>query len=326
MTDQFIQQQTCFTNCHDVSYPLPRWRGSGHYRSICPRKGMLLYLEEYELSREMWSVSDSMPRRLDFSYCISGRVQWSIDGVERQFTAQKGQCEVVSSNGTSGKGRYYSNEPLVMVNIMLCPKLLQSYLDAPGQDASQPQGLRIPTADDEVLYRKRSITENEEKVLRQLLRSSCRSTAERLFIQSKVMELVSFQMDELEASDGKKMEKPAMSEVQKVAYRAKAILQSRLQSPPTIQHLARMVGTNETKLKKCFRSQLGTTVYGYLTSCRMQRACELLDDSSLTMAQIGAELGYSERTHFTRAFSRYFNMPPSQYRRDHKRHSSYCGV
>jgi AraC-like DNA-binding protein len=267
----------------------------------------------------MWTISDSMPWHFDFSYCISGRVQWSIDGVPRQFTTQKGQCEIISSSNTSGKGRYDSTEPLVMVDIMLCPKLLQNYFDVSLEGPCETQMLRLPRAEDEVLYRKRWISDAEQKVVRQLLRAPCRSAAERLFIQGKVMELVSFQVGALEAAGQERMEQSVPNDVQNLTSRAKAILQSRMQSPPTIQGLARMVGTNETKLKKCFRSHLGTTVFGYLTSCRMQRACELLDDSSLTMSQIGAELGYSERTHFTRAFSRYFSMSPSQYRRDHQR-------
>ncbi len=318
MTGQFVQQHSFFSDCHDVSYPLPSWRGKGYSRSVCPRKGMLLYLEEYELSREMWTISDSMPPQLGFTYCISGRVQWSMDGVQREFTAQNGQCEIVSSSSASGKACYDSGDPLVMVNITLCPKLLQSYFGAPGESAGEMQCLRMPAAKDEVLYRKGPITDGEQKVLGQLLRCPCRNISDRLFIQSKVMELVSFRMDDLEYGEQEKMEQSTLSEVENIIALAKAILQSRLQSPPTIQSLARMVGTNETKLKKCFRSHLGTTVFGYLTSCRMQLACELLDNSNLTMSQIGAELGYSERTHFTRAFSRHFNMSPSQYRLAHQ--------
>jgi len=314
MTDRYIQQQICFSHCHDVSYPLPCQRGSGYFRSVCPRQGMLLFLEEYRLDKDVWMFSDSIPRALDFSYCLSGQVEWSIDGMSQHYTTQKGQCEIVSTRNISGRGRYEPGEPLAIVNIVLCPNLLQSFFDAPGE----AQFLRPPASEEGIMYCKRSITNSERQVLQQLLRAPCQNMADRLFLQSKVMELVSFHLNLLEGIDRERVGRPTFIDAQNVTDRAKAILRSRLQAPPTIQRLARMIGTNETKLKKSFRCHLGTTVFGYLTSCRMQRACELLKDSSLTMSQIGAELGYSERTHFTRAFSRYFSMSPSQYRSSHQ--------
>ena len=323
MSEHYLHQQYCFSHCHDVSCPLPCWRGSGYFRSVCPRRGMLLFLEEYQLNQDMYLVSDSMPRCLSFSYCMSGRVKWSIDGVPQQFSTQKGQCEIVSSGNTSGKGRYEPGEPLVIVNILLCLELLRSFFDAPVGDPRAARILRPPEAHKEILYQKRSISNAEQRVLEKLLRAPCRSMADRLFIQSKAMELVSLYLNEPESFDRARIKPPTPTEAKNITDQAKAILRSHMQSPPTIPHLARMIGTNETKLKKCFRIHLGTTVFGYLTSCRMQRACELLEAGGLTMSQVGAELGYSERTHFTRAFSRYFDMPPSQYRRDHQMHPAH---
>lgn len=314
MPDQFLQPEMWFNRCHDVSYPLPNRHGKGFSRSVCPRKGMVLFLEEYQLDSDMWMVTDNSPGYVGFSYCISGRVNWSIDGVPQEFTSSTGQCEVLYSGSTNGKGCYLPGEPLVLINIMLCPELLQSFFEVPGQGAGQIKYLQPPVWKEGINYRKRSIAANEQKVLQELLRAPCHSMADRLFVQSKAMELVSFYINDLETVDQKCLQQPQTTNAQYVTDRAKAILRSSMQSPPTIQSLARMIGTNETKLKKSFRTHLGITVFGYLTACRMQRACELLEGSNLTISQIGAEVGYSERTHFTRAFSRYFNFSPSQYR------------
>ncbi len=51
-----------------------------------------------------------------------------------------------------------------------------------------------------------------------------------------------------------------------------------------------------------------------LERVRMQRACELLRGSEATVAIIGNELGYSATSHFTRAFTRVFEVSPSKYR------------
>ena len=318
MSEQHLHQQVRFNHRHDVTYPIPQSLGSGYFRSVCPREGMLLVLEQYRLNEDMKFISDSAPRCLGFSYCMSGRVRWSINGLPQQFTTRKGQCEILSSVSTGGSGCYEPGAPLVLVNIMLCPDLLQSFLDAGGEDSPGAGILQPPDSEGTIRYHQRSMTGPEQRALEQLLISPCRSMADSLFIQAKIMELVSFHLKEMDATDGKAMNRPVDSDSQKMINIAKGILRSSMQSPPTIPHLARMIGTNETRLKKIFRTNLGTTVFGYLTSCRMQRACDLLKESGLTMSEIGAELGYSERTHFTRAFTRLFGMPPSQYRRDRK--------
>ena len=162
VTEQYIQQQICFNHCHDVIYPLPCWRGSGSFRSVYPRRGMLLVMEEYELDRNMWTVSDSIPRSLNFSYCISGRVIWSIDGMSEKFTTRKGECEIMLSCNTIGRGRYEPGEPLIIVNIILCADLLQSFFDPPGEGSHTAQALRLPELKEGILYRKRSITNTEQ--------------------------------------------------------------------------------------------------------------------------------------------------------------------
>ncbi|MEH2180207.1 AraC family transcriptional regulator [Nostoc sp.] len=59
---------------------------------------------------------------------------------------------------------------------------------------------------------------------------------------------------------------------------AKAILERSLEHPPSLLELAKLVGLNDFKLKQGFRHLFGTTVFGYLRTCRMQQAQQLLRD------------------------------------------------
>jgi AraC-like DNA-binding protein len=315
MIDLYIHQQSRFNACHDRCFPLPKSRGSGYLRSVCPRRGMLLFLEAYQLRREMAVTTSNVMLPLGFSYCLSGRVDWRVEGRCEQFTTQRGECELLLTNQTSGKSVYWTDEPVVTVNILLCPKLLQSYFETPPGCPDNAYIPGLPMEGDRFLYRKGVIPAYIQSILKQLMRSPCQRAADKLLIQSKVMELVAFQLDQLDPSDRTAEAGLDNSADQAMITQAKSILKAHMQSPPSLKRLAHLVGTNETKLKKCFSAVCGTTVYGYLTACRMQRACELLEDRWLTLSQIGFELGYSERTHFSRAFSRYYGIPPSQYRK-----------
>ncbi len=71
---------------------------------------------------------------------------------------------------------------------------------------------------------------------------------------------------------------------------------------------------------RTLQRRLGTHGFTYrqLTDrCRMQRACELLSGSNATVETIGREVGYSATSHFTRAFSRVFDITPSEFRMRH---------
>ena len=91
-------------------------------------------------------------------------------------------------------------------------------------------------------------------------------------------------------------------------------LSQRLSTPPTVEQLARLVGTNEKRLSRAFRDELGQTVFEYLRSERLRVAQRLLTCSSLNIAQIAEEIGFSSAANFSTAFRDRFGVTPSAYR------------
>nr|WP_235926987.1 helix-turn-helix transcriptional regulator [Gloeocapsopsis dulcis] len=88
-----------------------------------------------------------------------------------------------------------------------------------------------------------------------------------------------------------------------------------MKHPPALLDLAKLVGLNDFKLKQGFRHLFGTTVFGYLQTCRMEQAQQLLSDRSLSIAEIAQRVGYASASQFCHAFKRYAGMKPSDYRR-----------
>jgi AraC-like DNA-binding protein len=76
--------------------------------------------------------------------------------------------------------------------------------------------------------------------------------------------------------------------------------------------LAHAVGTNEASLKKNFKAVYGTTVFGYLTACRMERAKILLANGHLKVAAVAQEVGYKYASHFSAAFRKHFGYLPTK--------------
>ncbi|NJK61978.1 MAG: helix-turn-helix transcriptional regulator [Synechococcaceae cyanobacterium SM2_3_1] len=79
--------------------------------------------------------------------------------------------------------------------------------------------------------------------------------------------------------------------------------------------LARQVGLNDFKLKRGFRAMLGTTVFGYLQTYRMEQVQYLLLDRRLSVAAIAQRVGYVNPSAFWAAFRRHFGTTPKALQR-----------
>lgn len=97
--------------------------------------------------------------------------------------------------------------------------------------------------------------------------------------------------------------------------KARNIIESQYQNPPTIKELASAVGMSATILKASFKLFFGTTIYGYLFDYRMNIARKLLFDTSYSIAEIAERSGYEHASHFTIAFKRKFGISPGAYKK-----------
>ncbi len=94
-----------------------------------------------------------------------------------------------------------------------------------------------------------------------------------------------------------------------------AWLEANLGENHSLSALARRFGLNECKLKRGFKGVFGITVFGYLRRRRMEYAAGRLNQSNSTILEIADEVGYSNPSHFSRAFEAEFGCLPKDYRR-----------
>lgn len=95
------------------------------------------------------------------------------------------------------------------------------------------------------------------------------------------------------------------------------IILAHYQDMPSLNRLAAMVGTNECTLKRAFKHEFGNTVFGFLFDYRMELAAKYLRDTSMSIGDIGAALGYDYQSHFCTAFKRRYGVSPLEFRAKH---------
>jgi AraC-like DNA-binding protein len=76
--------------------------------------------------------------------------------------------------------------------------------------------------------------------------------------------------------------------------------------------LARKHHINECALKQGFRARFGSTVFSYLREIRMQQAWLMLESGEHAIIEVANAVGYSNPSHFSRAFREVHGCNPSE--------------
>ena len=92
-------------------------------------------------------------------------------------------------------------------------------------------------------------------------------------------------------------------------------MEEHLDEPLTIPFLSRRACLSTTTFKEGFRRLYGLPVHTWLRQRRMERAAELLRDSSLSVLGVAQSVGYGSASQFSAAFHRQYGMTPAMYRK-----------
>ncbi|MCE3202385.1 AraC family transcriptional regulator [Paenibacillus sonchi] len=68
-------------------------------------------------------------------------------------------------------------------------------------------------------------------------------------------------------------------------------------------------------LFRLFKEATGTSISGYLTDFRIQRACELLTTSQLSVKSLAYSVGYQDPMYFSKVFKKATSYTPSEYKK-----------
>lgn len=95
---------------------------------------------------------------------------------------------------------------------------------------------------------------------------------------------------------------------------AKAHIEAHLIEHHTMVQIAASAGVHAVSLARAFRAREGQTVGEYVNRMRVARACQQLSDAESRIADIAADLGYVDQSHFTRVFKHVTGMTPGVFR------------
>ncbi|MBE9046602.1 helix-turn-helix transcriptional regulator [Pleurocapsales cyanobacterium LEGE 10410] len=150
------------------------------------------------------------------------------------------------------------------------------------------------------------ITPAMKQVIEQILSCPYQGANRRAYLEQKALKLVTLYLETMLQPH---LDKFDLSSI----YQAETILPNQSTNPPTIEMLARQIGTNRSKLNQGFHQVYGVTPYGYLRRCRMRQARRLLLISDLSVEEVALTVGYRSRSRFATAFRQDFGINPKAF-------------
>lgn len=155
---------------------------------------------------------------------------------------------------------------------------------------------------------------NTQMILHEIINCKLQGAFRNMFLESKALSLLlCFQKcsatNQADCASCKFLTKPV--EKEKI-LKAKEIILSRLNNPPTISELSVQIGINQCYLKKGFKEIFGTTVYDFVQEQRMLKAKLLLHTNKFSVSQVAEQIGFSSQSSFSAAFKKFTGIVPSE--------------
>lgn len=296
---------------------LPEFMGQGTITRTKLRPGMELIVANCRLNDDRTIRFHSETPMIELSFWLDGSIKCSLGG-ERQ-AAGLPQSRLLFARRMRSETRYKGGQTIETCGIRLSESAFASLIGSLGGDA--PLNWKRLLAEREMSARVfcQAIDPAEQLHIRRLLACPYVPALRNMYLEGTVLELLAgylqrYLFDDREAcrKDAKKLGRTVAASIRSAAD----TLVRRMDDPPSLPELARLVQLSEFKLKVGFKELYGTTVFGYLRERRMERALQLLEQEKISIYEASLMTGYSNPSHFAAVFRDKFGLNPSRWRRD----------
>jgi AraC-like DNA-binding protein len=297
----------------ETSLSYPKLLGQGYRREVELRDGLDLAIAHYQPND---AITVRLPERehpLEYVFYLAGGFSNSQDAT------RAGQYCLCGSGLAPAEITEWHHAEQLEINVHLDPSLFTTWLN-PASDSLPPELQPLIQQSPQPYYVRSGVTTSAMySVLQQILHCPFRGVTKRMYLESKVWELMALLLaQELEQhSDQQSAHRLKPDDVERI-HQAKTILFQRLNNPPSLIELARQVGLNDCTLKRGFRQVFGQTAFSLLHDYRLEEARQLLEERRLNISEIAQAIGFANRSYFAAAFRKKFGVSPGKYLSSYK--------
>lgn len=152
-----------------------------------------------------------------------------------------------------------------------------------------------------------NITVEMHMILKEIISYYRKGVMQKLFVEAKVIKLLILIFEQFNDKD--------MTEnLSKTPLIIKKFLDENFHRNLKIEEISKILGINETKIRKEFKIHYHTTIIDYISELRMLKAKKMIINKDLMIKEIAIDCGYDYVQNFTRAFKKKFGVSPEKLR------------
>ena len=292
-----------------LATPVPETHG---IKDICiVRKGMAVLIGDVEHDHAHSDLSESGDV-VKFHFRYSGSSEIGAEGGQLEPVDPMTFGVFIQPSGMKKIECFPAHEHEQSVTLLCTPPFLEEIISGTSPLLSTPIGQFLYGEQKDMYYCAVGMRPEMISAVKSLFETNYTGRLRQLQIEAKTLELLCYTLDQLSIMwSGPGTEKIPLrqKDIRRVAEICE-ILENDLSKAHTISELAKALSWNETQLMRVFRQVAGMTVHNYLHRARMEKACELLADTEMTITQVGMSVGYEYSSNFTTAFRKYFGVTP----------------
>ncbi|GAA3404346.1 helix-turn-helix transcriptional regulator [Paenibacillus hodogayensis] len=301
---------------------VPSSAGAGAVSRLVTPSGIEIVLSDHCFQAERLCRFRSDEAMVELSFCMQGGGEVDVSGETHELLP--GNCSLHLMQGFEATFRYPSEQPIRTVAIGVPVALFEAYMSGGGAGPTRraSAGATFAGLLGERPFRmfRKSIDSRSSRLILQMLDCSYMSVMRHMYLEGKALELLAGSIETFlfgEGPSGSPASGLSRSDREKVRE-AEELLLGRMEAPPSLLELSRLVGLNDYKLKIGFKEQYGKSVFAYLRDRRLEKAWSLLQTGEISVSQASVMVGYANFSHFAETFRKQFGIRPSDIRRDNR--------
>lgn len=103
--------------------------------------------------------------------------------------------------------------------------------------------------------------------------------------------------------------------IQNYIRQTKKIIHSQYGTSLKVGEIADKLNLNRSYLYKIFKEETGYAIKDYIVQVRMEKSADLLTNTTFHISEVANAVGFTDGLTFSKAFKKYFNQSPSNYRK-----------
>lgn len=242
-------------------------------------------------------------------FLLSSDIHLNADDCKTQFIFNKNQYILHYTPEESQAELWTNNETMKYLQIQIKYQYIFNLID-PESNRENAEILEQMIHNNFIFLHKETppnMTVEMHMIIKEILSYYRKGVMQKLFVEAKIIKLLILIFEQFN-------EKDTSQDLSENPLLIKKFVDDNFHRNIKIEEISKILGINESKIRKEFKIHYHMTIVDYISELRMLKAKKLIVNKELMIKEIAIDCGYEYVQNFTRAFKKKFGVSPEKLR------------